>query len=1030
MLAPTGIGKTTFGLITAVWLAQAKKKSHLIFPTRLLVKQASERLELLGASFIAYTGKKREKEAILSGKSPIAVYTAQFFYRNRDALPRPVDFLFIDDVDSVLKSARNVDALFTMLGFSASDIERGWKNIALRRKDPSKAEARAQNLRKKAKGVLAVATATAKPRSPRVKLFRELLGFEVTAPSYSLRRVADVYEERFGELEEKLFEDALEWARRLGGGGLLFLSGHRPREDAANLRDYLRSQGLPVLAYDDEGAVEQFANGKVHYLIGFASWRNPLARGLDLPQRVRYALFVGVPRLQLPLAAPEARSLLRVAVALLPLLDPELKARVRRLAKSLRPSAAELTNLAREIEEKLNDAAFRRRVEESPEIGLRFDAEGRPLLIFADVTGYLQASGRTSRLTPTGLTQGLALTLAEDEKAWKALYRRLSYLLENPPRRTDEADIAAILRKVDEDRRRLAQGETGALELSSQVVVVESPNKARTLASFFGRPQRRYLPGLLVYEVFNENRYLLLTATRGHLTDLTYTGGLFGVETGAGYRPRYHPLRRCPEGTVPAGVCKNGKSSQPDRDQAIASLRELALEASFFYIATDPDAEGEKIARDADLALAALAPNRARAEFHAVTPRAFAEALDSPRAVDASLVVAQKVRRIADRWVGFALSEGLSRLLQRKAVSAGRVQTPVLGWVIARADEAEQKDLYTEVEVDGLLLRFPGEIKENEILVLRLGEKTVEKSPPPPFTTDALLAEAGRLRFSVPQTMSLAQDLFESGYITYHRTDSTQVSPEGMLLAKRLIGERFGSRYVRLRPWGRGGAHEAIRPARPMAPEDLEETVLLGNAFLGEGHLRLYRLIFDRFLASQMIPAVARLSRYRFLFGEVEVERELLAAILEPGYSLAWPLALEPAPPPGRYPVDPQKRLLPRAYPYSEGELVAEMKRRGIGRPSTYAIVVERLLQRRYVVRRGSRLLPTALGRKVYRLLTEEGPLARAASRYVAEAFTQEVEAWMDRVEAGEDPTPILEALEAATREIMNSYQPEADKNR
>ncbi len=1019
LLAPTGIGKTTFGLTTAAWLAQRGKKSHLVFPTRLLVQQAAERLSALGAPFVAYTGKKREKEAILKGEAPISVYTVQFLYKNRDALPRPMDFLFVDDVDSVLKSARNVDALFRLLGFSEKDLERAFKNLALRQKDPQRAELLAQKLRQKAKGVLAVASATARPRSARVKLFRELLGFEVSAPSYSLRKVADLYEEHFGESDEALFAAALAWAKTLGTGGLFFLSDHRPKEDAGRLRDYLRERGLSVLAYDDEEAVARFAAGEVDYLVGFASWRNPLARGLDLPRRVRYALFVGVPRLELPLARPEPEALFRVAVALLPLLDGRTKAEVRRLARLYRPPEDAILALARAIEEKLSDPEFRERVEESPEVGLRFDEAGRPVLVFADVTGYLQASGRTSRLTPAGLTQGLALTLAEDEKAWNALFRRLSYLLEEPPRPVLEADLEALLQKIDEDRRRLAAGKTGGLRIPAQVVVVESPNKARTLASFFGRPQRRYLPGLIVYEVLSEERYLLLTATRGHLTDLYPRGGLFGVEVNGSYRPRYHPLCRCPEGAVPAEVCKNGKPSQPDRDQAIESLRGLALEVEAFYLATDPDTEGEKIARDAELALAAFTGTRARAEFHAVTPREFKEALSHPRALDQNLVAAQKVRRVADRWVGFALSQGLWRLLGRKTLSAGRVQTPVLGWVIARADLVEEKEPYTEVELEKIVIRFPGEVQGRDLLVERVEEQVEEKHPPPPFTTDALLAEASRRGFSVPRAMALAQDLFEAGYITYHRTDSTRVSPEGMALARRLIEARFGPRYLRLRPWGEGGAHEAIRPARPMTPEDLEEAILLGDAALGEDHLRLYRLIFDRFLASQMIPALVRLATYRFRLGAAETTHELLAGVLEPGYSLAWPLGLEPAPEPGRYPVEPKKVLLPKAYPYTEGELVAEMKRRGIGRPSTYALTVERLLERRYVVRRGRWLFPTSLGRRVYRLLTEEGPLAAVARRYVAEAFTRELEAWMDRVEEGEDPVAVLKTLEAATREIL-----------
>lgn len=122
---------------------------------------------------------------------------------------------------------------------------------------------------------------------------------------------------------------------------------------------------------------------------------------------------------------------------------------------------------------------------------------------------------------------------------------------------------------MDEDRDRLARGERGGLALPERVVVVESPNKARTLAGFFGRPMRRYLPGLVVYEALSEEGYLVVTATRGHVTDLALRGGLYGVETAPAYRPRYHPLRACPEGSVPDPFCPDGRASRPDRDRAL-----------------------------------------------------------------------------------------------------------------------------------------------------------------------------------------------------------------------------------------------------------------------------------------------------------------------------------------------------------------------------------------------------------------------------------------------------------------------------
>ncbi|BDG27561.1 reverse gyrase (plasmid) [Thermus thermophilus] len=1026
MLAPTGIGKTTFGLLTALWLAREGRRSYLVFPTRLLVAQAAERLRALRAPFVAYTGKPKEKEALLEGERPIGLFTVAFLYKNHARLPRPVDFLFVDDVDSLLKSARNVDRVLELLGFAPEDLEKGLSLIRLRRKNPEEAERMAEGLRRKARGVLAVASATARPRSPRVHLFRELLGFEVGTPSFALRKVADLYEEAFGLSQEALWARGAEWARRLGGGGLLFLPGDLPKEAALDLARFLRARGLRAKAYLEPEALEAFRRGEADHLVGFASWRNPLARGLDLPGRVRYALFLGVPKLRFALGEDLAPGeLVRLGLALLPLLeDPGLKALVRSLARRPGLQEKEVAPLRQALLERLADPAFRARVAESPEVGLTFLGE-KPVLVFADVTGYLQASGRTSRLTPAGLTQGLALLLAEHRKAFTALTRRLGYLLEAPPRPVAEVDLEALLKRVDEDRDRLARGERGGLALPERVVVVESPNKARTLAGFFGRPMRRYLPGLVVYEALSEEGYLVVTATRGHVTDLALRGGLYGVETAPAYRPRYHPLRACPEGSVPDPFCPDGRASRPDRDQALEALRSLALEAQDFLLATDPDTEGEKIAWDVLLALRAFGKGVARGEFHAVTPRAFLEALRRPREVKEDLVEAQMVRRIADRWIGFALSEDLQKLLRRRSLSAGRVQTPVLGWVIAREREARTRLPFTEVALRGLTLRFPGEVKAKTLLLEVLEEGEREQNLLPPYTTDALLADASKEGFRVPEAMALAQDLFEAGLITYHRTDATRVAPEGMALARRLIEARFGPEYARPRPWGEGGAHEAIRPTRPLWPEDLEEAGLLAALPLSEAHGRLYSLIFRRFLASQMAPARVREKRLRACLGEACQELTLRVALLFPGFARVWPLGLDPDLEAGPYAVAPKTVRLPKAARYTEGELVAEMKRRGLGRPSTYAATVERLLERRYVVRRGPFLVPTRLGERVYALLTERPPLAPVARRFVGEAFTREVEAWMDRVEAGEDPVPLLRELHRATLALLEALEDE-----
>ncbi len=1015
MLAPTGIGKTTFGLVTALWLSRRGKRSFLIFPTRLLVEQAAGRLQKWGADFIAYRGRQREKDALLSGQHHIGIFTVAFLYKNHDALPKPMDFVFVDDVDSLLKSARNIHHVLALLGFRPKDIAMGQRLITLRQRHPEESEQKRLRLQAKAQGVLVVSSATAKPRSQRVHLFRELLGFEVGVPQITLRHVVDVYEQHFLETPQELYESTRRWLHTLGGGGLLFLPGDHPKQAAYDLKTYLADQGITALTYEEPEAAERFRQGRVDYLIGFASWRNPLARGLDMPERVRYALFVGVPKIRLPLHAPQdAHTLLRVGIALLPLLrNTPLASELHRLKRTGATDKTQVRRVTDTIKSLLADENMRRRIESHPHVGLRFE-NGEPVLIFADVTGYLQASGRTSRLTPAGLTQGLALLLADDEKAFTALQHRLQYMLDEPPRPVDSVNIKEVCRRIDEDRMRVRKGEKRGLSLPSVAVIVESPNKARTLASFFGKPLRRYFPGLVAYEILNERYYLIITATRGHVTDLALEGGMYGVEVHDGFRPRYHPLRHCPEGPVPSPRCRDGRPSRPDRDIALQSIQRLALEVDRLYLATDPDTEGEKIAWDVYLAMRAFNPHVRRIEFHAVTPREFRRALENPRDILTSLVVAQKVRRVADRWIGFTLSHILQRALGKATLSAGRVQTPVLGWVIERAQQAQKRVPVTEVHISTLKLQFPGHIHNTQIVVEQVDIQEEERHPPPPYTTDTLLRDASRAGIPVVQAIKLAQELFEAGYITYHRTDSTHISPEGMALGKRWITQLFGEEYARPRAWGPEGHHEAIRPTRQLSVTDLEEAVWLGTLSFTEKHLRLYQLIVQHFLASQMIPARVRVARYRFRLGNQEKEEDIVVHVLNPGFTLILTIpTLMPHPlTPGTYTVNPEHTFIPAVKPFQEGEIVEEMKHRGIGRPSTYALTVERLFERGYIKRQGPYVAPTRLGEQVYRFLVEESAQAPLIRQYVSESFTRELETVMDEIEAGQkEPIQVLQQL-------------------
>ncbi|WP_367834503.1 reverse gyrase [Vulcanisaeta sp. JCM 16159] len=452
--------------------------------------------------------------------------------------------------------------------------------------------------------------------------------------------------------------------------------------------------------------------------------------------------------------------------------------------------------------------------------------------------------------------------------------------------------------------------------------------------------------------------------------------------------------------------------------------------------------------------------NIVRIEFHEVTKKAIIDAIANPRAISLSMVGAQLVRRIEDRWIGFGLSQIVQGKFNRKTLSAGRVQTPVLGWIIERYDESRKDKIYavTMTLSNGVKVRlsippdkeeFIKALKamhrnkstdvEIKVKVTKAGEAEEELNPVPPYTTDALLRDSANiLGLSVEQTMAIAQELFESGLITYHRTDSTRVSNVGISIAKEYISDRFGSDYFVGRAWGgkEVGAHECIRPTRPIDSDDLRNLLNTGLLQLAirvtANHLRVYDLIFRRFMASQMKSARVLKERFKislYLNGvnvhEEEVER--VSKILEPGFTKVWGYIegreyqeLTP----GEYDItsiDYIKKVS-RTPPLREGDIIAMMRERGIGRPSTYAKIVDVILKRRYALVVGRRIryvVPTNLGRQVYRFLTEEN---KEFSDLVSEERTRIVEKHMDDVEVGErDYMDVLNELfnEAISKGIL-----------
>ncbi|MBI3966978.1 MAG: type I DNA topoisomerase [Chloroflexi bacterium] len=385
-----------------------------------------------------------------------------------------------------------------------------------------------------------------------------------------------------------------------------------------------------------------------------------------------------------------------------------------------------------------------------------------------------------------------------------------------------------------------------------QLLIVESPKKAKTIASFLGSGFR-------------------VEASFGHVRDLPLKE--LGIDTGHDFEPHYVPV--------------------PKARERLSRLRSLAKEADGVLLATDPDREGEAIAWHLVESLRLPRSRYRRVVFHELSRRAVEAALRSPRTLDAALVDAQQARRILDRLVGYQVSPLLWHKVQR-GTSAGRVQSAALGLVVDRereirgfvpreywtidaelAPERSPRETFWArlVRVDGTPTEVPDEstaqslVAELERSVLRVAEtgtRERDQSPPPPFITSTLQqSAASRLKWTGKKTMQIAQSLFEGGWITYHRTDSVNVSAEAVAAAREIIAGRFGPEFLPNSPRRFSGrvknaqeAHEAIRP---VAVERTPETATLS----GDEH-RLYTLVWQRFVASQMAAA-----RYRTDFAVV-----------------------------------------------------------------------------------------------------------------------------------------------------------------
>jgi len=1092
LIAPTGMGKTVFGSIMALFLAyERNKKSYILVPTALLAKQVSERIlkysEKTGLNVrIAYyhsllTGKEANSqlERIENGNYDVLVTTLNFLNMRFNLLKGvKFDFIFVDDVDSLLRASKNIDKVLILLGFDQKDLENALTIINLRRElsrelrrrsfsevyrlydEISKLVSEIEAKREKV-GVLVVSGASIKARRTKhVLLFRELLGFEISSRIDIGRNVADLYVE-----SKNLEEDAYKLIEKLGPGGLIYIPMNLGAEYADKFKNFLNERNIKAEALTRvrKRVLEKFSEGVYDVLIGVASYRSPLVRGIDLPYRVRYAIFLGVPKMHIDLDVKRRFRISKAIILLaniMELLPEKEQAEALRLLNELRvvsriipanvqddiaqaiakdeplppiPERAKITieEALKFLSHVLSKEELLKALEESPYIGL--EREGDVFyLVVPDPVAYIQASGRTSRMYAGGISRGLSIVLVDNRKAFNGLMRETRWFIEDINwRPLSEVNLDDIVRGVDEDRKAIKDLMDGKVKaefkdlVKAALFIVESPNKARTIAKLFGRPSKRRIGNLTAFEVNTGDYILTIAATGGHIMDLTTEDvGLYGVlDVNGLYVPVYSTIKRCLKcgytfvsSSNRCPVCDS--ENIHDKRSVIESLRGLAKEVDLVILGTDADAEGEKISWDLYVAIKPFTREVKRAEFHEVTRRALRESLRNLREINLSLVEAQITRRIEDRWIGFELSQKLWKVFGSKRLSAGRVQTPVLGWIISRMYESKrsvreffelklENGLKVVISEDRMhrkeLRHYMENLKNAQAEITDLKTEVVEVNPPPPFTTDSMLKDASAyMGLSATEAMALAQDLFELGLITYHRTDSHRVSQVGIEIARDYITSKFGSDFVSPRVWHAEGAHECIRPTRSLDATRIRELMTLGlmkfAKRLTHKHLSLYELIFQRFIASQMKHVKVEKISFKVKIQNKVIDVEGYSNIIENGFNLIRPIKTMPPVKEGVVKIVNVRHWRAPSVPlYTQGDIIALMKERGIGRPSTYAKIVETIFERGYVLASKNRksLIPTRMGIKVFGYLNDRfGPL-------ISEETTRKLEEAMWLIENG-----------------------------
>lgn len=561
--------------------------------------------------------------------------------------------------------------------------------------------------------------------------------------------------------------------------------------------------------------------------------------------------------------------------------------------------------------------------------------------------------------------------------------------------------------------------------MSNKLIIVESPAKADTIKKFLGANTK-------------------VVASMGHIRDLPKSK--LGVDIEHDFEPEYINIR--------------GKGD------LIKSLKKEAKGADVVYLATDPDREGEAIAWHLAKILEIPEDSVCRVTFNEITKEAVKESIKQPRKIDMNLTDAQQARRVLDRIVGYKISPLLWKKV-KPGLSAGRVQSVAVKLIVDREneirnfipeeywniyatllDEKSKQDfvakfygkndkkveLHKKEEVDEIL----SNIKNGKYIVTNIKNGEKKRTPAPPFTTSTMQQEASRkIGFTIKKTMSVAQGLYEGvripekgsvGLITYMRTDSTRISEEARAVAKEVITQTYGANYYENRYYRQNkdaqDAHEGIRPTYiHITPDSIKDS-------LTADQYKLYKLIYNRFIASQMAAAVydtisvdIDVNEYKFKASGQNLKFKGFMTLYVEGNdskedeeeSTNIP-KLELNQEVKKEKLDAKQSFTEPPARYTEASLVKELETKGIGRPSTYSPIITTIIERRYIEKDKKQLVPTQLGEVVNTLLTEN------FTDIIDVTFTARVEDEFDEVAEGK------EEWKQILREFYPPFEKELEK--